>query len=223
MTDIRKQGRRKLPPAAVSHADDPHTHVAPANIVEALHEAAEEHQALVAGETPVVDFAPQTITTQAEQAVIAEKETIMDATTTVNKTQDKAQAMFADVTERSKGAVEKSQKLLAELAEFGKGNVEALVESSKIAARGFETMGQDAAAYAKTSFEGATQAMRTLATVKSPTEFMKLQADYARTAFDALIAHNSRSTEASLKLAGEVAQPLSNRVAVAAEKIKVAA
>jgi len=59
--------------------------------------------------------------------------------------------------------------------------------------------------------------------VKSPTEFVKLQSDYLRTTFDALIAETSRSTEAMLKLAGEVAQPISSRVALAAEKVKIAA
>jgi phasin family protein len=136
---------------------------------------------------------------------------------------DKGQAIFADVSERTKAAAEKSQKLLAEVAEFNKGTLEAFVESSKIAARGFEAMGQDAAAYAKTSFEGASQAVKTLATVKSPTEFLRLQAEFTRSAFDALVAHTSRSTEASLKLAGEVAQPISNRVALMVDKVKIAA
>ena len=144
----------------------------------------------------------------------------MDVT---NDTTQKAQAMFSDLTARSQGAVEKSQKMFGEIAEFNKGNVEAFVESSRIAARGFETMGQDAVAYAKSSFEGMTQALKTLSTVKSPTEFMKLQADYARSAFDAMVAQTSKSTETTLKLAGEVAQPISNRVAVASEKMKVSA
>ncbi|WP_204200190.1 phasin family protein [Sphingomonas longa] len=150
--------------------------------------------------------------------------TVIDnAQNAAQDTSAKAQAVFTDMTERSKGAVEKGQKLFADATEFGKGNVEALVESSKIAARGIETMSQDAVAYAKSSFEHASEAMKTLSSVKSPAEFMKLQADYARSAFDAMMAHTSKSTEASLKLAGEVAQPISNRIAVAAEKIKVAA
>jgi phasin family protein len=62
-----------------------------------------------------------------------------------------------------------------------------------------------------------------MAAVKSPTELMKLQADYFRSSFDALVAQTSRTTEAQLKLAGEIAQPLQNRFALAAEKLKVAA
>ena len=84
-------------------------------------------------------------------------------------------------------------------------------------------MGQDAAEFGRKQFEEATAAFKTLATVKSPTEFLKLQSDFVRSSFDALVAETSRSTETVLKLAGEVAQPISNRFAVAAEKMKTAA
>ena len=154
-----------------------------------------------------------------------QKESIM-ATTIENMntaTTDKAQAFFADASERTKGAVAKSTKLFEEASAFGKGNVEALVESSKIAAKGFETMGQDVAEYSRKQFQEATAAFKTLASVKSPTEFMKLQSDFMRSAFDSMVAETSRSTETVLKLAGEVVQPISNRMAVAAEKMKTPA
>jgi len=135
----------------------------------------------------------------------------------------KAQAFFADFNDRAKAAVEKSTALVAEANEFAKGNVEAIVESSKIAATGLQSFGQDAAEYSRKSFESATAAMKTLATVKSPTDFFKLQGEFLRTSFDSYVAEASKTTEAMIKLAGEAAQPLSNRVAVAAEKAKLAA
>ncbi|HVJ01836.1 MAG TPA: phasin family protein, partial [Sphingomonas sp.] len=58
---------------------------------------------------------------------------------------------------------------------------------------------------------------------KSPTEFFKLQSDYVRSAFDSYVAETSKTTEAVLKLAGDAAQPISNRFAVAVEKAKVVA
>ncbi len=188
----------------------------------------------VAGQEPAIDMAasvsdatapivPVSDLSPIDSIVTTQKEDIMDATTAAAATTEKTQAFFADAGDRTRGAMEKGTKFFQEITEFSKGNVEAMVESSKIAARGFETMGQDAAAYAKTSFESASQAMRTMSTLKSPTEFMKFQADYARSVFDSLVAQTSRGTEASLKLAGDVAQPISNRVAVAAEKMKVVA
>ena len=137
--------------------------------------------------------------------------------------QAQAGAMFADLKARTEDAMGKSAKMVEEMTAFGKGNVEALVESSKVAVRGFETLGQEAADYARKSFENASSAMRTLAASKSPTEFFKLQGDFVRTAFDTMVAETSRSTEVMLKLAGDVAQPISNRFAVAAEKMKTVA
>ena len=136
---------------------------------------------------------------------------------------NKAQAMFGDMNTRAKDAMEKGTKLVGEMGSFTKGNVEALVESGKLAVAGMQTLAEHQAAFVRKQFEEATAAARTMASVKSPTEFVKLQGDYVRQQFDAMVAETSRSTEAMLKLAGEVVQPISNRVAVAVEKVKQAA
>ncbi len=153
------------------------------------------------------------------------KETKMENTikAAADKAQDQAKTVLADVNSRAKGAMEKSSKMVEEMNSFGKGNVEAMVEASKIYVRGVESMGQDAAAFAKKQYEDATAAIKSMSSVKSPTEFFKLQSDFARASFDAMIAQTSKSTEKMIKLAGEVAQPLSNRASLAAEKIKIAA
>ena len=151
----------------------------------------------------------------------------MEATSTIeNAAQDtaaKTQAMFGEAQQRTQAAMEKSSKLFEDMVAFNKDNLEAVVESSKIAAKGAQTLGQGAADYAKRSFETATQTLQTLSSVKSPTEFMKLQSDFARSSFDSMVAETSRSTETIMKLAGEIAQPISNRFAVAAEKMKTVA
>uniref|UniRef100_UPI002635CD00 phasin family protein n=1 Tax=uncultured Sphingomonas sp. TaxID=158754 RepID=UPI002635CD00 len=159
--------------------------------------------------------------TAAVPAEIEAKEDVMEAT--IENATTKTQAMFGEASTRTQAAMDKSARMLEDAAAFNKDNLEALVESSRIAARGFEHLGQGAADYAKRSFESTTQAWKTLASAKSPTEFMKLQSDYARTSFDTLVAETSKSTETMLKLAGEIAQPLSNRFAVAAEKMKISA
>jgi phasin family protein len=142
---------------------------------------------------------------------------------TIENATGKAQALFAEWNDRTKAAVEKSTKLVEEANDFAKGNVEALVESGRIAAKGFEGLGQDAAEYSRKSFETATAAMKSFSSVKSPADFFKLQSDYFRGAFDSYVAEASKNTEALIKLASDAAQPISNRVAVAAEKVKTAA
>lgn len=134
-----------------------------------------------------------------------------------------APKLFGDLNDKTKAAVEKSTKLVEEFNDFAKGNVEAIVESGKIAAKGFETLGQDVADYNRKSFEGLTATMKSFASIKSPTDFFKLQSDFVRASFDAAVAQGSKNTEAFIKLAGDAAQPLSSRFAVAAEKVKAAA
>lgn len=174
---------------------------------------------------PIVEAVTETATTAAEAvqeavAAPAVKEKVM---TTIENATGKAQALFAEWNDRTKAAVEKSTKLVEEANEFAKGNVEALVESGRIAAKGFEGLGQDAAEYGRKSFESATAAMKSFSSVKTPADFFKLQSDFFRTSFDSYVAEASKNTEALIKLASDAAQPLSNRVAVAAEKVKTVA
>jgi phasin family protein len=136
---------------------------------------------------------------------------------------ERIQAAFGDVNERAKVAVEKSTKIFEEASELTKGNVEALVASSKVAARGVETLGQEVADYSRRSFEEASAALKSLAEAKSATDFFKLQGDYARAAFDSLIAESSKVSENMVKLAGEVAEPITSRYSVAAERVKALA
>ena len=140
---------------------------------------------------------------------------------TVETTTTKAETLFADFNSRAKTAFEKSTKLFEEMGDMQKGNLEAMVESSRIAAKGFETLGQEAADFGRRSFESATAAFKNMASVKSPAELFKLHTDYVRASFDAAVAEGSKTTEAVIKLAGDVAQPVSNRVALVAEKAKL--
>ncbi|MDF7776602.1 TIGR01841 family phasin [Sphingomonas sp. AOB5] len=182
----------------------------------------ETAEAVVETVETAVEAVSETVTEAVETVVpAAVKDTkIME---TIESNVAKAQAFFADFNDRAKAAVEKSTKLAEEANEFAKGNVEALVESGKITAKGFESFGQEAADYSRKSFEAATAALKSMSAVKSPTELFKLQSDFFRTSFDSYVAEASKTTEALIKLAGDAAQPLSSRVALAAEKAKLAA
>ncbi len=143
-------------------------------------------------------------------------------TETVGIASDKLQNLFGDVGARMKASFEKSTKLGEEMVELAKGNVEAVVASARVAAKGGEALGQDAADYTKKSMEHAVAAMKSFASVKSPTELFQLQSDFAKASFDSAVAEASKFSESMMKLASEVTQPLSTRYAVAAEKIKSA-
>ena len=167
-------------------------------------------------ETPTIE----TIET-IEPAPITE-ELIDMANVSSTEAADKAQALFGEYSNRFKTAFEKSTKLGEEYVDFAKGNVEAVIASARVAAKAGESLGQEAADYGKKHFEAATAAFKSFATVKSPTELFQLQSEFAKASFDSMISEASRVSESLLKVAGDVAQPISNRYALAAEKIKSA-
>ena len=132
---------------------------------------------------------------------------------------DKFQNMFAGASERGQQLAECSQKVAGDMAELTRANVEALVETSKIAAAGAQTLGQEALARTRENLEHTTQQVRSLTQAGSPTEFFQLQGEIARTQFDRMVAESSRFAESMVKLAGEAFQPLSTRAALNAEKL----
>ncbi|MGQ0559291.1 MAG: phasin family protein [Sphingosinicella sp.] len=175
-------------------------------------------------------FAPTAIENLPVSAGINIEEGVKSMTETSKKTIDAGRAafdqfnsVFGDVNERTKAAAERSTKIVEELTELTRGNVEALVASSKLAAKGVETLGQDAADYSRKSFEEASAVLKRLAEVRTATDFVKLQGEYARAAFDSAVAESARVSEKVLKLAGEVAEPITDRYSVAAERAKTLA
>ncbi|MBN2972618.1 phasin family protein [Roseomonas aeriglobus] len=198
---------------------------ATAPVAQAAAPVADVAAPVVEAATAAVAAVAEPITQAVETAVTATPKVAPTVEKDVTKmaTQFETPKMFTDVSERAKAMFSKSQSAVADMGEFSKGNVEAMVESGKIAAKGFETLGQDAADYTRRSFETMTSAFKTLASVKSPTEFFQLQSEYVRSAFDQAVAQSSKNTEAMIKLASDAAQPLSNRFAVAVEKVKTAA
>ena len=136
---------------------------------------------------------------------------------------EQMKTVFGDVNERAKAAAERSAKIVEELADLTRGNVEAIVASSKVAAKGIEALSQDAAEYGRKSFEDASAAIKSLTEVKSATDLFKLQGDFARAAFDSAVAESARLSETMLKIAGDVAEPITSRYTVAAERVKTLA
>lgn len=136
------------------------------------------------------------------------------------ETKAKLESVYADMNEKAKAGVEKSTKALEEMSDIAKGNVEALVESGKIAAKGFETFGQEAVDYSRKSFEKATASIKTFSGVKTPTEFFQLQSQFLSSTFDDFTKEAAKNGEALMKLAGDVAQPLTARVTIVTDKVK---
>ena len=132
---------------------------------------------------------------------------------------DKYQQLVAEAGERSQQIAAKSQKTAEQLSELAKANVEAFVEASRIYAGGAKALGQDVIASGRDGIEQASDAVKTLAEAKSPTEFFQIQSELARASFDRFVAESSKLTERVVKLAGEAVEPLQTRASLNAERI----
>ena len=154
--------------------------------------------------------------------VIKIKDTIMATAKNTDITAT-AKEVLADVQTRAKTALAKTIELTSEATEFTKANVEAVVESGKIFFTGAQDLLKDNVETGKTVLETVTEDAKKVASVKSPTELFQLQGEIARRNFDAMVSYGSKRTEAWVKLYNEAFAPISNRVSVAAEKIKTAA
>jgi phasin family protein len=153
---------------------------------------------------------------------------------TINRTQEATQQVAQQATEQFRGAMndvnqrgqvamEKSARMVEEMADLARGNMEALVASSKTAAKYVETLTQGAADYNRRSFEQASATLRSFAEVKSPTDFFRLQSEFARTQFDSMVSEGARVSETMVKMSGDVAEPITSRVSVASERLKAVA
>lgn len=170
--------------------------------------------------TPISNPAIAPATAVMQKDISTMDDTINTATDTA---QAEAKTMFADVNDHAKSAMEKGSQMISEMTEFSKGNLEAVVASSKIAAKGAEEMARYTSDYVRTTAEKASATASQFATIKSPAEFFKLHSDLTKQAMDSMMAETAKFTENYVKLLGEIAQPISNRVAIAVEKVKVAA
>ena len=132
----------------------------------------------------------------------------------------KGKEAMEQVAAKSREAVEAGMKSIDELTAHAKGNVEAMLASARAATTGMETLAQHVADFSRKSFEETTAAARAMTTVKTPNELLQLQNDFAKTQFDSAISEMSKLSEMMVKMAGEVFEPVQNRIAIAAEKVK---
>ncbi|MBO9574823.1 MAG: phasin family protein [Sphingobium sp.] len=148
---------------------------------------------------------------------------IETAKTYAEEAKTRFQGAVAEMNEKAKAAVEKSTKAVEELSDLTKGNFDAIVESSKIAAKGLETLGQEAVEFSRKSFEKSTATFKSFAAIKTPAEFFQLQSELLSSSLDSFASETAKNSEAVLKLVGDVSKPISNRVAIVTDKVKTLA
>jgi phasin family protein len=119
--------------------------------------------------------------------------------------------------------MEKVMKSAEEFVSFGQGNVEAVIKASQLLATGLQDLSKHFAATVQASVDEATANMKALTSVKTPKEALDLQSAFAKTAIEKTLAETGKITDASMKLAEQVAEPITARVTLAVEKFGKAA
>ncbi len=173
---------------------------------------------------PKAKFTPQP--TAAAPTTVASKtvfQQLKDKTMETTEFTTKLKSAVGEAQIKAKEAFGKGAATFGEYSEFSKGNLDAVVASGKILATGMQSLGTTLVADGKTAFETLTAEVKELAAVKSPTDFFKLQAAFMRRNFETVVSNTSKNSEAVVKLANEVAAPISARVSLAVAKVKKAA
>ncbi|MDG2511162.1 MULTISPECIES: phasin family protein [Sphingobium] len=210
----------EAPAAEPAPVADPVAVVAATTAVDAAPEPIVEDVEAVVAPEPVSAPKTKAKTLPATEGTLIMNDILETGKKFAEDTKAKMETAYADLNEKAKAGVEKSTKAMEELSDIAKGNVEALVESGKIAAKGFETLGQEAVDYSRKSFEKATASIKSFSTAKTPTEFFQLQSQFLSSSFDEFTKEAAKSSEAFMKLAGDISQPLTARVTLVTDKVK---
>ena len=101
---------------------------------------------------------------------------------------------------------------------FGKETLDALVAAGTIWAKGAEAISKQVMALTQNSMQSSVGAAKAMLGCKTLREAIDLNADYARSNFDALVAEGTKLSEMSFQVANDAIAPIQARVNVAVEK-----
>ena len=138
----------------------------------------------------------------------------------VKEASAKAANLAADSQKTLGENVEDFSKRLQGVSSFNQQTLEAFGKSSEIAAKAFEGIGREVAAYTKTSFEERVAAAQDLATAKTLPELFEKQTAFARSAFEGWVQQASRLSEIYTAAVKDIAAPISERFSAAAQEVK---
>lgn len=130
------------------------------------------------------------------------------------------ETIAAEAQKTMEEGVEKLTKGFETASTFGQENVEAVVTSSKIAAKAAESLGAELAAYSKKTYEDGMAAAKELTSCKSVTEFVEKQTAFTKASFEGFVAEATKLNEMYAAAAKEAFAPLSARFTAAVETVK---
>ena len=132
----------------------------------------------------------------------------------------KVEDFTAETQKTLEQSVEKVTKGVEDAAAFGQENVEALVTSSKIAAKALETVNAEILAYSKKAYEDGLAAAKDLTACKSISELVEKQTAFGKSAIEGFIAQATKVNEIMTAASKNAAEPVSARFTAAVDAFK---
>ena len=126
----------------------------------------------------------------------------------------------AEAKKTMEEGVEKMSKGVEEATQFGQDNVEAMVASSKVVAKAAEEMNAEIIAFSKKSYEDGMAAAKEFSAVKSVSELVEKQTEFAKTTFEGFVAEATKLNDLYSNAAKNAFAPLNDRFAAAADLVK---
>jgi phasin family protein len=105
-----------------------------------------------------------------------------------------------------------------EFAEAGRQNFSALLKSNEILTEGLEAIGKEFIAYARASFESASQAASAFLAAKTFDDVVQLTTDLTKSTFEAALQRSAKLSEMGMTVANDALAPLGTRVEAAISK-----
>jgi phasin family protein len=96
---------------------------------------------------------------------------------------------------------------LEDFQQYGKEHFDAAVASAGTFSKGLQAIATAVSDYSKKSFEDGSAFVEKLATVKSLDKAIEVQTDYAKTAYESLVAETTKIGEIYADLAKEAYKP----------------
>jgi hypothetical protein len=110
-----------------------------------------------------------------------------------------------------------------DVQKFSKDQIEAATKAATTVGEGVKALASEATEYSKKSFEEMNSAFEALRGAKTFEAAVKIQQDYAKSAYDSFVAQATKVTEAYTNLAKEAFKPVEGIVAKVQEVVKKAA
>lgn len=136
-----------------------------------------------------------------------------DATKTVEE-------FTAEAQKTMENSVEKMTKSVEDAAAFGRENMDAIVASSKRAAKAAEEVNAEIAAYTKKAYEDGLAAAKDMTASKSVTELFEKQTSFAKISMEAYVAEATKLNEMMTAATKEIFEPITARMNAATEMVK---